>query len=222
MRVLALVLVASMAMVVACQQAQEQMPPKQEAMPEKPPFAVSTETWPAKTVAAVTVMGAEVLVDSILPEGVNSVFELTVPKGIQEINGWATEHGYELSGYPVGVFPDDPNVAPMSDVRTEVQWEVTPPTEGELAGTERIEIKTVDSLMVATGVFHGAYDDPRFEKALGMLMKWPEANGYEIAGPFMEVYHSEHEGVAPQDWKTKIAFPIMPAPQQEPEEGQGE
>jgi effector-binding domain-containing protein len=222
MRVLALVVVASMAMVVACQQAQEQMPEKQEAVPAKPPFAVSAETWPAKTVAAVTVMGAEVLVDSILPEGVNSVFELTVPKGIQEINGWATEHGYELSGYPIGVFPDNPSTVPMSDVRTEVEWEVAPPAEGELEGTERIEIKTVDSLMVATGVFHGAYDDPRFEEALGMLMKWPEAHGYEVAGPFMEVYHTEHEGVAPQDWKTQIAFPIMPAPQEEPEEGQGE
>jgi effector-binding domain-containing protein len=222
MRLLAMVLVASMVMVVACQPAQERMPEQQVAEPVKPPFAVAAETWPGKTAAAVTVMGAEVLVDSILPEGVNSVFELTVPKGIQEINGWATEHEYELSGYPVGLFPDDPSVVPMSEVKTEVQWEVVAPTEGELEGTERIEIKTIDSLMVATGVYHGAYDDPRFEKALATLMKWPEAHGYEVAGPFMEVYHTEHEGVAPQDWKTVVAVPIAPAPPQESEEGQGE
>ncbi len=222
MRVLAVLLVAGMAMVVACQQAQERLPEGQEAEPAKPPFVVSAKTWPAKTVAAVTVMGAEVLVDSILPEGVNSVFELTVPKGIQEINGWATEHGHGLSGYPVGVFPDDPNVVPMSDVRTEVQWEVVAPAEGELEGTERIEIKTVDSLMVAAGVYRGAYDAPEFEDALATLMKWPGEHGYQVAGPFMEVYQSEHEGVAPEEWKTEIAIPIMPAPPQEAEEGQGE
>ncbi len=222
MRMLAMVLVASMIVAVACQQAQEQMPAEQEMAPAKPPFAVSAQTWPAKTVASVTVMGEEVLVDSILPEGVNSIFELTVPKGIQEISAWATENEYALVGHPAGVFPDDPSAVPMGDVRTEVQWEVMPPQEGELQSTERIEIKTLDSLMVATGVYTGGYEDPEFGKALAALMKWPGEHGYEVAGAFMEVYHSDHEGVAPEEWKTEIAVPIMPAPAQEAEEETGE
>jgi effector-binding domain-containing protein len=166
----------------------------------------------------VTIVGAEALTDSVLPEGVKSIFELTVPMGIKELSAWAMDREYALTGLPVGVFPDDPNTVPEAEVRTEIQWEVAPPAEGELETTERIEVKTIDEMMVAAGVYHGSYEDPRYEKALAALMAWPEANGYQIVGPFTEVYHSDPASVPPEEWKTEIAMPVMPAPPAEGEE----
>ncbi len=222
MRVFIVLLVASLALFGACQRAQEQPPPPEAAPPPKPSFEVAAKTYPAKTVASVTVAGAEVLVDSILPEGVTWVFELTIPKGIQEISAWATEMEYNTAGPPMAVFPDDPEVVPPADTRVEVQWEMVPPTEGKLEGTERIEIKELGDMTVAAGMYQGGYDVPAYMKAIEKLMAWPAENGYQIVGPFTEVYLTNPEEVPPEDWKTELAVPVVPAaPPPEAEEAEG-
>lgn len=42
------------------------------------------------------------------------------------------------------------------------------------------------------------------------LMKWVEANGYQVAGYPREVYLSLDKA-APETWITEIQFPIQPA-----------
>jgi effector-binding domain-containing protein len=42
------------------------------------------------------------------------------------------------------------------------------------------------------------------------MMGWIAEQGYEIAGPSQEVYLSDPNSVAPEQYVTEIRFPIKP------------
>ena len=48
-----------------------------------------------------------------------------------------------------------------------------------------------------------------FPRHITALMRWIEANGYQIAGPSREIYFTDpNSGVPPSEYVTEVQFPV--------------
>ena len=60
---------------------------------------------------------------------------------------------------------------------------------------------------MATTIHKGSYDT--ISTAYTALMKWIEANGYQVAGPSREIYFTDpNSGVLPSEYVTEVQFPV--------------
>lgn len=90
------------------------------------------------------------------------------------------------------------------DVDVEVQIEV----KGHYKNMENVVFFTEPETMVASTVFQGSYD--QFPDVYASLAAWVFENGYEFAGPMMDVYHvSPHETQNPDEFVTEVCCPIQ-------------
>jgi len=63
---------------------------------------------------------------------------------------------------------------------------------------------------VATTIYKGSYDT--ISAAYNALMRWIEANGYEVIGPGREIYFTDpNSGVPPSEYVTEVQFPVKKA-----------
>jgi effector-binding domain-containing protein len=104
-------------------------------------------------------------------------------------------------GPMLGVFYNDPGTTREDDL----QWEIGfPVTETNVLDPLRLRQWTFS--LVAEAVHDGPYETSGATYA--ELMAWVEANGYAVAGPFMEKYLSDPNSTRPQDLKTEIWVPV--------------
>ena len=77
------------------------------------------------------------------------------------------------------------------------------PIDRVLPGSELVKVYELPAILVAAVVHHGDVDE--FTEGHKALLKWVEANGYQLTGAYREIYH---------DWQdcrnatTEIQFPV--------------
>jgi DNA-binding transcriptional MerR regulator len=95
-----------------------------------------------------------------------------------------------------------------ADVYANEDAEAAVPIDHPVPGADRIQIYELPQVQVAAVVHHGNFED--FTQGHTALMKWIEENGYQIAGPFREIY-IKHDHRDLTDSTTEIQFPVEKA-----------
>jgi DNA-binding transcriptional MerR regulator len=77
------------------------------------------------------------------------------------------------------------------------------PIDRFLPGNDRIKVYELSATLVAAVVHHDDVDE--FTEGHKTLLKWVEANGYRLSGPYREIYHDwqDHRNAT-----TEIQFPV--------------
>jgi DNA-binding transcriptional MerR regulator len=93
-----------------------------------------------------------------------------------------------------------------ADVYVNEDVEAVVPIEKPIPGTDRVQVYELPATLVAAVVHHGNFAD--FTQGHLALMKWIEANGYRINGPYREIY-IKHNQSNLNDTTTEIQFPVI-------------
>lgn len=125
----------------------------------------------------------------------NNDHPVGLPEAFNEAFTYVEEHGKQV-GPSIAVWYT-PMDAPEEDV------EAAFPIEKSIAETERIKVHELPSEQVASLLFKGKMDN--FMQGYDAVLKWIEANGYTITGPFREVYH---DFTQMDDVAIEIQFPV--------------
>ncbi len=91
---------------------------------------------------------------------------------------------------------------------SEVDIEAVIPINKKIAGSDKVKIYELPGLEKAASlVYKGAYDG--IHEAYMALMAWIENNGYQITGPYRELYFTDPTRVKdPSENVTELQFPI--------------
>jgi DNA-binding transcriptional MerR regulator len=82
--------------------------------------------------------------------------------------------------------------------------EAAVPIDRTLPGTDRVKVYELPQAQVASVVHHGDFED--FTQGHTALLKWIEANGYQIVGPYREIYIKEDPNTG--ESTTEIQYPV--------------
>ncbi len=77
-----------------------------------------------------------------------------------------------------------------------------------LPGTKHVKVYELPPTQVAAVVHHGDFEE--FTQGHAALLEWIDANGYQIVGPYREIY-IKHEKNRLSDTITEIQFPVEKA-----------
>lgn len=121
---------------------------------------------------------------------------------IGELFGWLNEKGIQPAGPPMGIYYDDPKKVPLEKCK----WEVCVPVVGEVEPDERVQVKELPEMEVASLLHKGAYD--KVGPSWGKLYGWIYRNKYTPAGPGMEVYLNSPDEVPEDSLLTEIQVPV--------------
>lgn len=132
-----------------------------------------------------------------------------IPEAMGRLYRWVMEGPLEPAGMPIGVYLTDPAEVPEA----QAAWEVWAPIAGEEAEVRPDEsgvgVKPVPVMTVASIMHRGPYED--VGRTYDRLMTWIGEQGYEVAGPPMEVYYSDPDEVAPEDYLTEVRLGVRKA-----------
>jgi DNA-binding transcriptional MerR regulator len=92
-----------------------------------------------------------------------------------------------------------------ADVYENEEAEAVVPIDRPLKGTDRVSVYELPSTQVAAVVHQGEFED--FTQGHAALLDWIDANGYQIVGPYREIY-IRHEKSELSDSTTEIQFPV--------------
>ncbi len=195
LRVIAALLAA---VIVGCGGSQT---PKAEK-PAEPEFTAAVRTTEAVTVAAIAKTGPY--------DQVAAAFA--------DLQKWAADAKVALAGPPMGFYYDDPAQVKPESLRSEACLPVPAGTKAD--PKSGIVIKELTPMMLATTMHTGAPDN--VQETYGKLRQWIADNGYQIAGPGVEFYHSP-QGTPAESTKIEIGFVVAqkPAAEAQPAEGSG-
>ncbi len=109
----------------------------------------------------------------------------------------------QMIGPPIEIIYDEEFKETDVDVEVAVPVASIVPAKGEFKSYELPGYN-----QMATTIHKGSYDT--VSAAYAALMKWIEANGYQVAGPSREIYFTDpHSGVAPNEYVTEVQFPVV-------------
>ena len=95
-----------------------------------------------------------------------------------------------------------------ADVYENEDAEAIVPIDRPVKQTERVKVYELPPTQVAAVVHQGNFED--FTQGHAALLEWIDANGYQIAGPYREIY-IKHEKDDLSDSTTEIQFPVEKA-----------
>jgi AraC family transcriptional regulator len=98
---------------------------------------------------------------------------------------WAKEKNVRPGFKGLGIFYDDPQKKPPEDCRSEICI----PIVGDAESEGEIKIKELPEMQVAVLKHKGSSKD--YPDTYNKLHEWTRQNGYEWAGPYMEVYNKK-------------------------------
>jgi DNA-binding transcriptional MerR regulator len=78
-----------------------------------------------------------------------------------------------------------------SDVYENEDVEAIVPIDRQLQGTDRVQVYELPSTQVAAVVHQGNFED--FTQGHAAILEWIDANGYQIVGPYREIYIKHHK-----------------------------
>jgi AraC family transcriptional regulator len=99
-----------------------------------------------------------------------------------QLYAWAKEKKVRPGFKPLGIFHDNPEKTPPEQCKSEICI----PIVGEAESDEDIKIKELPSMEVAVTKHKGTSEE--YQNTYRQLNEWITKNGYEWAGPAMEVY----------------------------------
>lgn len=142
-----------------------------------------------------------------MPERYVASVRKVIPKYEEEGRLW---HILFSETAKFGMIPCGPAMAKLhdkeykeNDVDVEVQIEV----KGHYENTENVTFFTEPEMTVASATFKGSYE--QFSDVYASLAAWVSENGYEFAGPMIDVYHvSPNDTRNPDEFVTEICCPI--------------
>ena len=95
-----------------------------------------------------------------------------------------------------------------SDVYENEDVEAMVPIDRPLKGTEHVKVYELPSAQVAAVVHQGNFED--FQQGHAAILEWIDANGYQIAGPYREIY-IKHDRDELSDSTTEVQFTVEKA-----------
>ncbi len=120
--------------------------------------------------------------------------------------GWLGQKGLVPAGPPSGAYFNAPGEVPED----QLLWELRCPVAGNTpaAGPDEngLGVKRVEAMQVAATLHEGPFE--KVGATWDALGKWIAANGYQIAGPGIEIYLSDPGNTKPKDLLTEVAFPV--------------
>jgi DNA-binding transcriptional MerR regulator len=117
-----------------------------------------------------------------------------------ETYDYLKQHGVPDTGLCLTVWHTPADVYANEDAEAAVS------IDRSLAGTDRVRVYELPPAQVASVVHHGNFED--FTQGHTALLKWIEANGYRITGPYREIY-LKHDKRNLKDSTTEIQFPVQ-------------
>jgi DNA-binding transcriptional MerR regulator len=116
-----------------------------------------------------------------------------------EVYSYIHEQGAKKSDPHLTLWHSPSNVYENEDVEAIV------PIDRPLKGTDRVRIYELPSTQVAAIVHQGNFED--FTQGHAAILEWIDANGYQIVGPYREIY-IKHDRTELSDSTTEVQFPI--------------
>lgn len=155
--------------------------------------AMTTYDVVLKTLAPVLVAARRVTIptNDQVPAYLNPAFT--------EVHAHLTHHGAKETG-PCFALWHQP-----ADVYTNEVAEAAIPIDRRIASTEQVQVYELPQQQVASVVHHGAFED--FTQGHTALLTWIEANGYQISGPYREIYIQHNVGNLAES-ATEIQYPV--------------
>ena len=92
-----------------------------------------------------------------------------------------------------------------ADVYENEDAEAIVPIDRPLKGTARVKVYEIPATQVAAVVHQGNFEE--FTQGHAALLEWIDTNGYQIVGPYREVY-IKHEKSNMADTTTEIQYPV--------------
>ena len=119
---------------------------------------------------------------------------------------WIGQKGYIPAGPPSGTYFNAPEQVPAD----ELLWELHSPIAGDVTPSgpdeQGLGVKRVEGADVAATMHKGRYED--VGGTVHALEAWIAENGYQIVGPYEEVYLSEPDKTPPEELLTELRFPV--------------
>jgi DNA-binding transcriptional MerR regulator len=152
----------------------------------------------------------DVVVKKVEPLKVASVRDI-IPTYSQQGGMWGELEGHLATQR---VRPVGPCFAIYHDEEykeRDVDAEVCEPITADLVESQRVHVRTLPSLDVASAIHRGPYT--QLGDAVKAVIQWTEINGYRIAGPEREIYLQPARNGSQTDPEavTEIQFPVEKA-----------
>ena len=129
-----------------------------------------------------------------------------IPACFGKLYGWIMEKGYKPSGPAMAVYYTVPGQVPDD----QLVWELRSQISGKVADSgpdeQGLGVKRLESIQVVTAMHKGPYES--IEPTYNALMEWVAKNGYEIDGPFEELYFNDPSNTPAEEALTEIRFPV--------------
>ena len=111
------------------------------------------------------------------------------------------QHGATVSGPGIAMFYD----AEYRD--TDIHVGACFPFQGKLESSPQVEVYELPAVeTMASDVHHGSFSG--LHQAYNAILKWAEANGYQIHVPTREVYLEYERGGDQSKYVTEVQFPV--------------
>jgi DNA-binding transcriptional MerR regulator len=146
-----------------------------------------------KTVPAMLVASRRVTVptNNQVPKYLRAAFD--------ETYGYVRKQGAKDSGPCLALWHSPADVYENEDVEALV------PIDRSLKGDDRVQVYELPATQVAVVVHEGDFAD--FTQGHAALLEWIDANGYQLAGPYREIY-IRHNKEQLSDTTTEIQFAV--------------
>ena len=95
-----------------------------------------------------------------------------------------------------------------SDVYENEDVEAIVPVVRMLNGTDHVKVYKLPSTQVAAVIHQGSFED--FQQGHAAILEWIDANGYQIAGPYREIY-IKHDRDELSNSTTEVQFAVEKA-----------
>jgi DNA-binding transcriptional MerR regulator len=123
-------------------------------------------------------------------------------KAYMEVYSYIHEQGAKQTGPHFTLWHSPSDVYENEDVEAIV------PIDRLLKGTDRVKVYELPSTQVAAVVHQGNFED--FQQGHAAILEWIDANGYQIAGPYREIYiKHDHDNLS--DSTTEVQFAVEKA-----------
>ncbi len=123
-----------------------------------------------------------------------------------KLYSWIGEGSYIPAGPPLGVYFNAPEQVPAE----ELLWEICSPIAGDVAPNGPDEkgfgVKKVEGAEVASTMHKGPF--AQVGNTIHALEAWIAENGYEIVGPYEEIYLTDPGKSTPEELLTEVMFPV--------------
>ncbi len=129
-----------------------------------------------------------------------------IPAAFGKLYGWIVEKGYQPDGPAMAVFYTVPGEVPedqsLWELRSQLLGDVGPVGPNE----QGLGVKRIEATRVVATLYKGPYD--QIEGTYRALTDWVADNGYQIAGPYEELYFNDPSETSPEEALTEIRFPV--------------